>query len=96
MIFFFFTGSTNSKEIESPIKDDIENWPDPEFQVSKGRYSPAVKSLVDKTALAFEEDHPDMRIVIFNPSMILGNLLLIISLELSLLPPYVLIASLSH
>jgi len=66
------TGSTNSKENESPIKDEIENWSDPEFQVSKGKYSPAVKSLVDKTALAFEEDHPDMRIVIFNPSMILG------------------------
>lgn len=39
-----------------------------------GKYTPgATKTLMDRHALAFGEEHPDMRIVIFNPSMILGN-----------------------
>ena len=72
--FPFFTGSTNSKEVEPPLRDEIENWEDTDFENSRGKYSPSAKTLVDKTAFAFEEEHPDMRIVIFNPSMILGNI----------------------
>ena len=71
-----FPGSTNPKEVEPPMRDEIEDWLDPDFEFpnsQKGKYSPSAKTLVDKTALAFEEGHPDMRIVIFNPSMILGN-----------------------
>ena len=71
-----FPGSTNPKEVEPPMRDEIEDWLDPDFELpnsQKGKYSPSAKTLVDKTALAFEEGHPDMRIVIFNPSMILGN-----------------------
>jgi len=67
--------STNPKEVEPPMRDEIEDWLDPDFEFpnsQKGKYSPSAKTLVDKTALAFEEGHPDMRIVIFNPSMILG------------------------
>ena len=61
------------------MRDEIEDWLDPDFEFpnsQKGKYSPSAKTLVDKTALAFEEGHPDMRIVIFNPSMILGKMTL--------------------
>ena len=71
-----FPGSANPKEVEPPMRDEIEDWLDPDFELpnsQKGKYSPSAKTLVDKTALAFEEGHPDMRIVIFNPSMILGS-----------------------
>jgi hypothetical protein len=72
-----FPGSTHPKEVEPPMRgEEIEDWLDPDFEFpnsQKGKYSPSAKTLVDKTALAFEEGHPDMRIVIFNPSMILGN-----------------------
>ena len=46
------------------INDDLDQ--------QSGRYSPACKTLVDRAALKFEGEHPDLRIVIFNPNMILG------------------------
>jgi len=66
------TGSTNPKDGEPAIKNEIDHWSDPEFQISKAKYSPAAKTLMDRAALEFGESHPDLRIVIFNPSMILG------------------------
>ena len=68
-----FLGSTNPKEGQPEIKNEIDHWSDPDFQISKGKYSPAAKTLMDKAALAFGEEHPEVRIVIFNPSMILGK-----------------------
>ena len=55
------------------MKNEIDHWSDPEFQISQGKYSPAAKTLMDRAALTFQENHPDLRIVIFNPSMILGK-----------------------
>ena len=55
------------------MKNEIDHWSDPDFQISQGKYSPAAKTLMDRAALEFGESHPDLRIVIFNPSMILGN-----------------------
>ena len=69
-----FLGSTNPKEGQPEIKNEIDHWSDPDFQISKGKYSPAATTLMDKAALAFGEEHPEVRIVIFNPSMILGKL----------------------
>ena len=66
-------GSTNPKDGEPAIKNEIDHWSDPEFQISKAKYSPAAKTLMDRAALEFGESHPDLRIVIFNPSMILGG-----------------------
>ena len=71
--YICLTGSTNPKDGEPDLKNEIEHWSDAEFQISKGKYSPAAKTLMDKTALAYGEEHPDMRIVIFNPDMILGK-----------------------
>ena len=64
-----FSGSTDLKEGQI-----IEHWAeaDPEYQISKGKYSLAAKISMDEAALKFGEDHPDIRIVIFNPSMIVG------------------------
>ncbi len=67
------TGSTNPKEGQPAVKNEIDHWSDPEFQISKGKYSPAAKTLMDKAALKFGEDHPEMRVAIFNPSMIMGK-----------------------
>ena len=55
------------------MKNEIDHWSDPDFQISQGKYSPAAKTLMDRAALEFGESHPDLRIVIFNPSMILGK-----------------------
>ena len=55
------------------MKNEINHWSDPDFQISQGKYSPAAKTLMDRAALEFGESHPDLRIVIFNPSMILGK-----------------------
>ena len=62
-------GSTDLKEGEI-----IDRWAeaDPEYQISKGKYSLAAKISMDDAALKFGELHPDIRIVIFNPSMIVG------------------------
>lgn len=64
-----YGGSTDLKEGQI-----IEQWAeaDPEYQISKGKYSLAAKISMDEAALKFGEDHPDIRIVIFNPSMIVG------------------------
>ena len=64
-----FLGSTDLKEGEI-----IDRWAeaDPEYQISKGKYSLAAKISMDDAALKFGELHPDIRIVIFNPSMIVG------------------------
>ena len=68
-IFLPFLGSTDLKEGEI-----IDRWAeaDPEYQISKGKYSLAAKISMDDAALKFGELHPDIRIVIFNPSMIVG------------------------
>lgn len=71
-------GSTNPKDGEPAMKNEIDHWSDPEFQISRGKYSPAAKTLMDRAALEFGESHPDLRIVIFNPSMILGRCFLIL------------------
>ena len=71
-----FAGSTNPKEGQPDIKNELDHWSDHNYQISKGKYSPAAKTLMDKTALAFGEEHPDIRVVIFNPSMILGERIL--------------------
>ena len=65
----YHSGSTDLKEGQI-----IEQWAeaDPEYQISKGKYSLAAKISMDEAALKFGEDHPDIRIVIFNPSMIVG------------------------
>ena len=55
------------------MKNEIDHWSDPEYQISQGKYSPAAKTLMDRAALKFGDEHPDLRIVIFNPSMILGT-----------------------
>ena len=67
--FLPFLGSTDLKEGEI-----IDRWAeaDPEYQISKGKYSLAAKISMDDAALKFGELHPDIRIVIFNPSMIVG------------------------
>ena len=65
----YHSGSTDLKEGQI-----IEQWAeaDPEYQIFKGKYSLAAKISMDEAALKFGEDHPDIRIVIFNPSMIVG------------------------
>ncbi len=54
------------------MKNEIDHWSDPDFQISQGKYSPAAKTLMDKTALKYGEDHPELRVVIFNPNGIVG------------------------
>ena len=69
----FDLGSTNPKEGEPPVKNEIDHWSDPDFQISKGKYSPAAKTMMDKAALKYAEDHPELKVAILNPNLIMGN-----------------------
>ena len=73
MSFFYLLGSTNPKDGEPAKKNELEHWSDPDFQISKGKYSPAAKTLMDKAVLKYGEDHPEIRIVVLNPNMIMGT-----------------------
>lgn len=68
------TGSTNPKEgLPSSVpKKETEHWSDSDYQISCGKYSPAAKTLMDKALLKYGEKHPELRVVIFNPSLIAG------------------------
>ena len=48
------TGSTNPPDAAGDaIKNELEFWSDPEFQKSKGKFSPAAKTLMEIEALKF-------------------------------------------
>ncbi len=66
-------GSTNPKDGEPPLKKELEHWSDPDFQISKGKYSPAAKTLMEKAALKYAEEHKDIKIAILNPNLIVGK-----------------------
>jgi len=67
-------GSTNPKDGEPPIKNELDHWSDPEFQISQGKFSPAAKTLMDRAALAYAEKNPAKpKVVVFNPNLILGR-----------------------
>eukprot|EP00094_Tigriopus_californicus_P001268 TCALIF_01229-PA protein Name:"Similar to A Dihydroflavonol-4-reductase (Dianthus caryophyllus)" AED:0.36 eAED:0.42 QI:0/0/0/0.28/1/1/7/0/310 len=65
-------GSTNPKEGEPPVKNEMDHWSDPDYQISQGKYSPAAKTLMDQAALQYGKDHPELRVVVLNPNLIMG------------------------
>lgn len=65
-------GSTNPKEGEPPVKNELDHWSDPDYQISQGKYSPAAKTLMDQAALQYGKDHPELRVVVLNPNLIMG------------------------
>eukprot|EP00095_Tigriopus_kingsejongensis_P005143 maker-scaffold100_size373717-snap-gene-2.53 protein:Tk05143 transcript:maker-scaffold100_size373717-snap-gene-2.53-mRNA-1 annotation:"hypothetical protein" len=65
-------GSTNPKTGEPSLKNEMEHWSDPDYQISQGKYSPAAKTLMDKAALEYGQQHPELRVVILNPNLIMG------------------------
>ncbi|MDH3644290.1 MAG: NAD-dependent epimerase/dehydratase family protein [Gammaproteobacteria bacterium] len=72
-VFTSSTGSTNPPEGEPELKNEVDHWSDPERQQAAGKYSPAAKTLMDKTALArMEASGGALRVCVFNPSMISG------------------------
>ena len=72
-VFTSSTGSTNPPEGEPEIKNERDHWSDPEIQQAAGKFSPAAKTLMDRTALArMEQSGGKLRVSIFNPSMIAG------------------------
>ncbi len=66
-------GSTNPKEGDPPLKKEMEHFSDPDFQISKGKYSPAAKTLMEKAAFKFAEEHKDIKVAIVNPNLIMGK-----------------------
>ena len=72
-VFTSSTGSTNPPAGEPKLKNEIEHWSDPEAQQAAGKFSPAAKTLMDRTALArMEASDGKLRVCILNPSMIAG------------------------
>ena len=55
------------------MKNELEHWSDPDFQISQGKYSPAAKTLMDKYSLKYAEEHPELKVVVLNPNMIMGK-----------------------
>lgn len=72
-VFTSSTGSTNPPGAEPELKNEVDHWSDPEQQLAAGKYSPAAKTLMDKTALAkMEASNGALRVCVINPSMITG------------------------
>ncbi len=65
-------GSTNPKEGEPPVKKEMEHFSDPDFQISQGKYSPAAKTLMERSAFAHARAHPETKVAIVNPNLIVG------------------------
>ena len=73
VVFTSSTGSTNPPSGEPEIKNEIDHWSDPDFQIEQGKFSPAAKTLMDRAALArMEASEGRLRVSILNPSMIVG------------------------
>jgi len=72
VVFTSSTGSTNPPGGEPEVKVEAESWSDPEQQLAAGKFSPAAKTLMEQEALRLG-DELDVRVVILNPSMIVGD-----------------------
>ena len=81
------TGSTNPPgAVADALKNELDFWSDPDFQKSKGKFSPAAKTLMEIEALKFVGRNQknevvdeaaaakaaNVRLCIMNPSLILG------------------------
>lgn len=72
-VFTSSTGSTNPPQGEPTIKNEVDHWSDPDAQIAAGKFSPAAKTLMDRTALARMSESGDaLRVSVINPSMIAG------------------------
>lgn len=71
VVFTSSTGSCNPPGEEPPVKNELEHWSDPAQQISKEKYSPAAKTLMERLALGLGEKL-GIRVCIMNPSLILG------------------------
>ena len=70
-VFTSSTGSTNPPSGDPVLKNEVDHWSDPEQQIAAGKYSPAAKTLMDRTVLArMEASNGSLRVCVFNPSMI--------------------------
>lgn len=71
----YVPGSTNPRGKEPEVKNELEHWSDPDYQISEKKYSPAAKTLMEKSALKYASEHPELRVVIMNPNLIMGPVL---------------------
>lgn len=72
-VFTSSTGSTNPPEGEPPRKNEVDHWSDPDAQIAAGKFSPAAKTLMDRTALErMEASEGRLRVATLNPSLIAG------------------------
>lgn len=71
VVFTSSTGSMNPPGGEPPMKRETEHWSDADQQISVQKYSPAAKTLMERSALSLGEKL-GIRVCIMNPSLIIG------------------------
>lgn len=72
VVFTSSTGSTNPPDGEPEIKREDAHWSDDAQQLAAGKFSPAAKTRMERTALERAASGP-VRVAILNPSMIVGD-----------------------
>lgn len=72
-VFTSSTGSTNPPEGEPDLKNEIEHWSDPDFQLKAGKFAAVGKTRLDRIVLEkMASSGGAFRVCVINPSMIVG------------------------